>query len=153
MRLPPRIPALLELPKTNHRERISCWKAEWTRAMTKATSIVLGGSCADFDGDSEHILDSNSDSCACRKWHEAEKWEKVDLQKYDVCRCDWLLVMRFHTVMWSSPSSSFSPLCDSHFTTMLKNVISIKRLNLFSTATYSLMFPTSALLIVRCIYT
>ena len=53
--------------------------------MTKATSTVLGGSCADFNGDSEHILDSKGDLCACGKWHEAEnERSKVDPQKHDV---------------------------------------------------------------------
>lgn len=71
-----RIPALLELPKSVKEiagnESVAV-KVEETRAMTKVMLTVLYGSCADSDGDSESILDSDGDSCIRRKWHKAEK--------------------------------------------------------------------------------
>ena len=50
-----------KIPKAN-------WDSETERKIIDiwadvATSIVLRGSCAESDGDSERILDSNSDSC------------------------------------------------------------------------------------------
>ena len=64
------IPALLELTKTVEE---TTWnesvagKVEESRAMIKVTSPVLRDSFADSDGNSEHILDSDSDSCAHEK--------------------------------------------------------------------------------------
>ena len=45
---------------------------------------VLCGSCADFYGKAERILDSNGDSCTRVKQREAVEWKKVDPQKYKV---------------------------------------------------------------------
>ena len=107
--LSPRVPALLELPKTVQDiagKELVAERAEGTRASTKATSIVLCGSCADSDGNSERILSSDGDSCALGKWHEAVKLREGRSTKYDVrhflfvllWRCDWLFAVKFHTM-------------------------------------------------------
>ena len=77
--LSPRIPALLELPKTVEEtagNESVAGKAEESRATSKTTLAVLRGSCADSDGDSEHILNSDSVFCAREKRRDAVKSRK-----------------------------------------------------------------------------
>ena len=120
--LSPRIPALLELPKTieetTGNESVA-GKAEESRVTTKATSTVLHGSCADSDGDSEHILHSDGVSCAHEKQRDAVKSREgrstkiwcpsffFSLYYYEgVTDCS-----RWRFILWTLPlpSPSFSP--------------------------------------------
>ena len=49
------------------------------------TLTVLRDFCADSNGNSERILDSNSDSCAWENDTRLWNGEKIDPQKYNVC--------------------------------------------------------------------